>query len=245
MDQEVMPVLGQGYLPPVSEGFERYMNDPDTHQMFQEVAKQMALGAEAGEFDTHPPTAERVAALERIKQPSREAKAESSALLLKDPDRHARALLEHNYGRDQVVKLKSIGWDDVGPKVYAQIWENTTAKHAKWLGTLTAGQIPSDKKWFEKKGSELTKDIPDAPAEYRIGFTVHVLMCAVGAALVRQGWTIETAPGKPIILVKDGGRFNPRESITKLAEGSLAVDSWKAGCESMSLSGVSLASSAH
>ena len=59
MNNEVMPVLGAGYLPPVSEGFEKYMNDPDTHQMFQEYAKEVALGAEAGEFDTHPPTAER------------------------------------------------------------------------------------------------------------------------------------------------------------------------------------------
>ncbi|MDO8794022.1 MAG: M48 family metallopeptidase [Vicinamibacterales bacterium] len=61
--QGVSPVLQAGFLPPVSEGFERYMNDPDLHQVFQEYAKH-AIGAEAGEFDTHPPTAERIAALE-------------------------------------------------------------------------------------------------------------------------------------------------------------------------------------
>ena len=120
--------------------------------------------------------------------------------------------------------------------MYAWIWEKTTAKHAKWLGTLTADQIPSDRKWFEKKGKELTNDIPEAPAEYRIGFAVHVLTCAVGAALVRQGWGIETAPGKPILVVKDGARFNPRESITKLADGSIGADDWKATCASMAIS---------
>ena len=58
VSNEVMPVLQAGFLPPVSEGFERYMNDPDLHQVFQEYAKH-AIGAEAGEFDAHPRTSER------------------------------------------------------------------------------------------------------------------------------------------------------------------------------------------
>jgi heat shock protein HtpX len=235
MNQEVMPVLGAGYLPPVSEGFEKYMNDPDTHQMFQEYAKEVALGAEAGEFDTHPPTAERISALGRIKQPTREGAQASNALLLKDPDRHARALLEHNFGKDTVVKLKAIGWDDVGAKVYAQLWESTTKQHAKWLGTLTADQIPSDKKWFQAKGAELTRENPDATADYKVAFAVHVLTCAVGAALLRRGWTVETAPGRPIVVVKDSERFNPRESISKLAEGALSAGDWKATCDALAL----------
>ena len=78
----------------------------------------------------------------------------------------------------------------------------------------------------------------------RLASPIHVLTCAVGAALVRQGWTIETAPGKPIFVVKDGERFNPRESITKLSGGSLSADEWKATCASLGLTGVSLASSA-
>ena len=236
MNQEVMPVLGAGYLPPVSAGFEEYLNDPDTHRMFEEYANDVALGAEAGEYDSHPPTAERIAALQRIKQPSKEGNADSSpVMLLKDPDRHARALLEHSFGQEQIVKLKTIGWQDVGAKVYARIWEQTTAKHANWLGALTADQIPSDKKWFEKKGNELTRDIPDAPVEYRVGFATHVLTCAVGHALVQQGWTIETAPGKPIVVVKNGERFNPRESITKLADGAMTADEWKVLCQARGL----------
>ena len=241
VNNEVMPVLNAGFLPPVSEGFERYLNDPDTHQSFQEYAKEVALGAEAGEFDTHPPTSDRIAALERIKSPERASKNESASPLLKDPDRHARALLEHNFGRDNVVKLKAIAWDDVGAKVYALMWEEQAKQHAKWLGNLTADQIPSDNKWFLKKGVELAaKDAPDAPADYKVGFAIHVLTCAVGAALLRAGWTIETAPGKPIVVVKDGTRFDPRASLAQLADDSMTSDAWKTTCESMMISGVRL-----
>jgi heat shock protein HtpX len=241
VNNEVMPVLRAGFLPPVSEGFERYLGDPDTHNAFQEYAKQVVLGAEAGEFDTHPKTADRIAALERLKQPERDTNR-STSLLLKDPDRHARALLEHDYGKDNVVKLKAIKWDDVGAKVYAQMWEEQTKAHAKWLGALTADQIPSDKKWFLKRGFELAKENdPDAGADYNLGYSIHVLTCAIGALLLRQGWTIETAPGRPILVVKDGHPFNPRASIAELAEGTLASEAWKTTCASMGISGVPLA----
>ena len=131
--------------------YERSGHAPDV----QDYAKEVALGADgAGEFDTHPPTAEHIAALGRIKSAiSRIPPRRDRSSLEKDPDRHARALLEHNFGKDTVVKLKAIGWDDVGAKVYAQLWESTTKQHAKWLGTLTANQIPSDKKWFQAKGA--------------------------------------------------------------------------------------------
>lgn len=241
VSNEVMPVLQAGFLPPVSEGFERYMNDPDMHQVFQEYAKH-AISAEAGEFDTHPRTSERIAALERIKSPERATANESAAVMLKDPDRHARALLEHSYGRENVVKLKAIAWNDVGAKVYALMWEEQAKHHAKWLGNLTADQIQSDKKWFLAKGNELAaKDAPDAAAEDKIDFAIHVLSCALGAALLRTGWTIETAPGKPIVVVKDGTPFNPRASIQQLAENSMTSETWKATCESMMIGAVRLA----
>jgi heat shock protein HtpX len=241
INNEVVPVLRAGFLPPITDGFDQYLNDPETSRMFHDYAKEVALGAEAGEFDTHPPTAERIKAIERMKPIPGDAKTDAVSLLLKDPDRHARALLEHNYGRDNVVKLKTIGWTEVGAKVYAQIWEQTTAQHAKWLSTLTADQIPSDRKWFEKRGYELTKDVEEAPAEYRIGYVVHVLTCAIGALLLGKGWQIETAPGKPIVLVKDGERLHLRESIMKLADATLPVDEWKSTSKSIGVDGVPIA----
>lgn len=243
VDNEVMPVLRAGFLPPISEGFERYLNDPATHQAFQNLATEIAMGAEAGEFDTHPPTAERIAALERIKQPPAAANPKDSAtVVLKEPDRHARALLEHNFGRDSVTKLRLIAWDDVGAKVYGEMWQGMSRHHAKWLGALTADQIPADKKWFLKKGSELAgKEAADASAEEKIGIAVHVLTCAVGAVLLREGWTIETAPGRPIVLVRGETRFEPRASITQLAEGKLTADAWNVTCASLGIGGVPLA----
>src|SRR5687768_16965291 len=59
VNNEVLPVLRAGFLPMVGEGFDRYLADPSMTQLFQDYAKQ-AIGAEVGEYDSHPPTAERV-----------------------------------------------------------------------------------------------------------------------------------------------------------------------------------------
>lgn len=95
-----------------------------------------------------------------------------------------------------------------------------------------------------KKARELKIEHDEAPDEYRVAFAIHVLTCAVCAALLRQGWTFETAPGKPVFVVKNGERFNPRESIAKLAEGALSADDWKTQCQSMAIGTQMLSSAA-
>ena len=239
---EVMPVFRAGYLPPLNEGFDRYLADPDMAKLFHDHARITALGAEAGEYDSHPPTAERVAALARLNFKVAENPRDATATLLKDPDRHVRALLDHMYGKDNVGQLKPIKWDEVGGKVYATLWMSIVEEHANWLGTLTADQIPSDKKWFIKRGAELAvqHERPDAAADEHIDYTKHVLMSAIGAALVGAGWTIETAPGRPLTVVLGDRRFEPHLVLEQLGEGTMKVDEWKAQCNSLGLTGIQL-----
>ena len=243
---EVMPVFRAGYLPPLNEGFDRYLADPDMAKLFHDYARQSALGAEAGEYDSHPPTIERVAALTRLNYKVAQNPRDATGTLLKDPDRHVRALLDFMYGKDNVVKLKPIKWDEVGGKVYATMWTAIVEEHARWLGTLTADQIPSDKKWFIKRGAELAvmHNRPDAAPDEHIDYAKHVLMCAIGATLVRTGWIIETAPGRPLTVVKNGRRFEPHLVLEQLGEGTKKVDDWKAECASLGLTGIQLAVSA-
>lgn len=239
---EVIPVLRAGYLPTVGDGFDRYLADPDMAKMFQDYAKQ-AIGSEVGEYDSHPPTAERVAALERIKQKPRENPKDATAVMLKEPERHIRALMDHLYGKENVSKLKPIKWDEVGDKVYAAMWIGMVEEHAKILGTLTADQIPADTKWFMKKGAEVAAmhGRMDVGAEEHVEYARHVMLCAIGAALVKQGWTIETAPGRPLNVVKDGTHFEPHVAVGKLADGTMNVDAWKAQCAALGIAGVALA----
>lgn len=240
---EVIPVFRAGYLPPLNEGFDRYLADPDMAKLFHDHARISALGADAGEYDSHPPTAERVAAIARLNYKVAVNPKDATATLLKDPDRHVRALLEQMYGKDNVVKLKPIRWDEVGAKVYAAMWMSLVEEHGKWLGTMTADQIPADRKWFIKKGAEVAAmhERPDVSAEEHIDYAKHVLLCALGAALVSKGWAIETAPGRPLNVRIGDRTFEPHLSLDKLADGSMKAVEWKSMCESLGIAGVQLA----
>jgi Zn-dependent protease with chaperone function len=239
---EVIPVLRAGYLPMVGDGFDKYLADPEMAKLFHDYARQQAIGAETGEYDSHPPTAERIAALQRIKEKPRQNPKDATAVMLKEPERHIRALMDHMYGKENVTKLKPIKWEEVGAKVYAAMWNDMVNEHARWLGTLTADQIPADKKWFMKKGAELAAQHqrPDAGAGEHVEYTKHMLLCAIGAALVNRGWTIETAPGRPLSVVKDGNRFEPHIVVGKLADGTMTVDEWKAQCASLGIANMPL-----
>ena len=82
---------------------------------------------------------------------------------------------------------------------------------------------------------------PDAVAEQHIEFTKHVLLCAIGAAALRAGWTIDTAPGRPLTVCRGDDRFEPHLALNQLADGSMKVEEWKAKCESLGITGVQLA----
>jgi len=84
----------------------------------------------------------------------------------------------------------------------------------------------------------------DAAADQQIEYTKHVLICAIGAAALRAGWTIDTAPGRPLTVCRSDARFEPHVPLTQLADGSMKVDDWKAKCESLGISGVRLAAAA-
>lgn len=239
LQNEVLPVLRAGFMPPITEGFDQYINTPEMMKVFEEHAGNAEH--ETGEYDSHPPMPERIKALQQGRPLPSDVKSDALSMLLKEPERHSRALIEHNIGKDEMTKLKTIGWTEVGAKVYAQLWADVVKKHAKSLAVISADQLPSDKKWFERQGQQLTTDIPEAPAEYRTGYAVHVFNCAIGVILLRQGWMIETMPGKPILLVKDGTRVNLGETLHKLAMARMSIDEWKALCGSMGIDGVKLA----
>jgi Zn-dependent protease with chaperone function len=240
---EVAPVFSAGYLPPVHDGFERYLADPEMARLFKDHAREMALGAEAGEFDSHPPTAQRVAAIARLNFKVADNPRDATATMLKDPERHLRALFEHIYGKEKVSALKSIKWEEVGAKVYTVMWQEMVEEHREWLGTLTADQIPSSAQWFRDKGAQLANqhNRPDATEADHIQYAKHMLLCAVGAGMIRQGWTLDTSPGRPLSVARGDHRFEPHVAIGRLADACMTAAEWKATCESYGLTGMVLA----
>src|SRR6266566_1100317 len=61
--QEVVPLLEAGFQPPVTDGFSRFLAEPEMMQKVAEAAEAELAKAKPNPYDSHPPDAERIAAL--------------------------------------------------------------------------------------------------------------------------------------------------------------------------------------
>jgi hypothetical protein len=242
LQHEVVPIMQSGFLPPLAEGFERFIANPETRNTFDKMVHELTTGDVSGEFDTHPPLNERVAALGRLRVAPSAGTSDGTQPLLKNPEKHARLLLEHTADADLIRKLNAITWDDVADSVYAKEWTRVADAHVKWFGTQTVGNLPAGKKAYTEIGGALKNPGETiVGSEERLGRAAYVMTAGLGAALLRAGWKIETGPGRPIEMKNGDASLIPREVVGRLIENVDAYTEWKAKCDELGIAQIPLA----
>lgn len=242
VNNEVLPVLRSGFLPPVAQGFDLFRAEADMRQATDKIVDQTLTSGTTGEFDTHPTLRERLAALDRLAhEASPPDESVPAVSLVDDPDTLGRALLEHAIGVENVAALKSVTWDVVGPAVYEPQWQAMVEHHRTWLTPLRVDGLPSGPSSFITLGSELVgRQEININSEERIRRAVQVIAMALGCLLVRHGWALQSDIGKPIVLVRGQERFDPFATVKGLADGSVTREAWEQMCSRLVVSGDSL-----
>jgi len=238
---EVVPILSAGFIPPIAEGFERFLASPSARQALERFAEAQMTGDRVGEFDTHPPLADRLAALGSSPAAADADKVEAPDTFVPEPEQEVRALLEHHFGSDAISQMKPIAWESVPQQVYAGTWTRLADRYRQWFGTMTMDQIPSGKRPYSEMGARLEQTGEIIDSEQRIGRAVQLMTAGLGAALIGAGWQIETAPGEPLVLVRGDERLDPRKSIVRLVEEPESYKEWRALCERLGIAHLSLA----
>ena len=240
LNTEIVPILRSGYVPPIAEGFKMFVCQPDVVDACARLVGEQTTGSDAGEFDTHPPLQDRLSALAHL-QTSDQSLWHGTELALPDPDKHSRTLLGYVLGQEGVERLQPIAWNEVGPMVYVRSWDQMISHFAKWFGAMTPEQMPIGKPAFIRKGSDLVGPHEiNVNSDERIRRAIHVLTAGLGSLLARNGWSIETLPGRPRQLLRDGQRFDPRAVIVQLSDGSLTAETWQRDCHALGISGLPL-----
>ena len=242
LQHEVLPILRAGFLPPIAEGLARFIATPQTQQAISEIVREQTTGDNVGEFDTHPPLGERVAALQRLRVQNAVG-GDSDLPFLSNPDKEMRLLLEYG-GADSAAKLSAIRWEDVGESVYAKQWHQLVDAHASWFGGLTIGNLPAGKKSYNDMGASLKN-----PGETLVGAedrrtrAAYLMTAGLGAALLRAGWRIETGPGLPLEVKRGEDSVDPRDVIMRLVENAATYKEWKSRCDALGIADIALAPS--
>jgi hypothetical protein len=233
----VDPVVSAGFVPPLAAGFARVLESPEISAKLQEALAKEYEEGKADPYDTHPALRDRLAALQFVPSGPVAAGEPRAVALLEDLPALERDLASvwanrAREGRQRptsldlgAAALTSLSWADVGMRVSLPAWRRFVKSASSRLAGIVPAALPTvDWRAFGVKLSGATGDEALRAADTVIGV-------AVGLALVKAGYAIDSPPGSAQALVRNGDRvevFGLRERITGSPE---EADGWRAICE--------------
>jgi heat shock protein HtpX len=237
---EVSPIVQENFLPPIGEGFVRFVESPEISQILSELLKNERASSKADPYDSHPPLAERLAALQEMDNDEVPFDARPASSLLSDLAALEMQFIGHLSTGCTQEALRPIVWGEVGEKVVVPNWRAEVAGLNSELSGKAVDSVPDllddlarmGEKLYDANGKLLS------PSERRQR-AANLLSCAVGLLLVAQGWRVEATPGHFELKLGEQG-IKPGEIINDLASKKLTREGWNEMCRAWGISGMLL-----
>lgn len=219
IQQEVVPVLQAGYRPPLAEGFRTFIDGKKMKASLEKLVAKELSGAEHDPFDTHPPLAQRVEALEALGVQEEDHDERLAIELLVEPEKLEPGLLNEANG-----PLEPLAWANVARRVYLPEWKKGAKQVAKALKSPTLGALPRPKAKLAKVASKvLDQDLSEHPdAAAQIG--ANMLAASLCATLEAAGWTVKNRVGRAISMRSGELKLSPFEDFSGLATEKLTPE---------------------
>jgi heat shock protein HtpX len=239
---ELAPLLNDGAMPGIGEGFARFMAVPTIHEQIQKSVEENILKADANPYDTHPPLRDRIAAArnlpEHITQKEPQEDSRPAHTLLDGPSALELRFLEAIIPDLKPGALQCISWDEVGTRVTIPSWKKFTAEYSASLEGVSVESLPAQIPKLRQIGAGIRdpKGVlldPDQRAR-RAG---QLFGAALGLALLDHGWALVSGPGV-FYLQRGADNLNPFLVLDHLMNGKLTSEQWNAKCAELGISRV-------
>lgn len=229
---EFLPALNAGYLPPYAEGFKCFMsNDNIQNAMMTSVEKELAATS-TSPYDTHPSLRERLQALGS----NLILEEEIPAITLLDEiplvEKELFVALNEEAGKN----LQVVHWASIGESVYLPMWKGMEKRYKSILEGIALADIP---------------DIAGAPREFirkielvenrqlsvNSGYLYakQIIAAAISVKLAHKGWCISAMPGEAVKLINQDNEFEPFKAINDLFEKKLTILAWQQICQQVGI----------
>ena len=243
--QEVVPLIEAGFQAPVTEGFARFLAEPGTADRLDKAAEQLLAQAKPDPYDSHPPDAERIAALAALSdQPAGPQTDEGppAITLLNGIEAIEPMLLAGVLTTG--VHLQQISWEQAGTAALMPGLRARVGRQAGLVSGYTVGWLPELLKYADRLGqaeaSAARRKV--APEEAR-SLGVGLAGAALATALAQNGWAAESLPGRPITMRRGDAVLEPFEEADRLARGEIDPETWQRRCWDLGIRDLSLAPS--
>lgn len=238
---EVVPVLNQGCMPAIADGFSRFLAAPQIEvQVTRGIDKEIAEG-KTEPYDTHPPLRDRIAAIQQLSAEPGEKDGELAMSLLERPEFTELQFLELVNPKLAKNSLRRVGWDEIGRTVTIPSWKAAVGEYAPMMQGITAGTLPEAIKKLPQMGAIIRdpRGMLLTPAQ-RAKRAGHLLGMALGLALLEKGWELEARPGS-FYLARGAERVYVSVLMEELMDGKIAAAGWAEMCNELGITDLDLA----
>lgn len=232
---EVMPIIDRNYIPDIGEGFSRFLAAPSIAEFVDESMAEERKSAQSSPFDTHPPLAERIAAMELLKEQDLQLDELQASSLFDQPRSAELLFVEKMNPQIANGSLRHVAWDDVGAQVTIPFWRSELAKFGSLLLGKKAISVPDLLKQLPQIGSRL----PDPKGtlltpKQRADRAAHLLGMAVSLILLEKGWKLYSQPA--ISELRRGGEtLNAFGLVNDFLAGKIVPEDWVQKCAQLGI----------
>jgi Zn-dependent protease with chaperone function len=241
LEQELIPVLQNGYQPPVADGFAQFARSKNISEAIERVVSEEMADAKRSPYDSHPPLAERIRSLETLSYPAASDGGSTRAIdLIRNSSAIEKEILSAAYGSKNIAPLPSIEWEDVGEKVFLVIWKKLVSQNPKLYAGLTALNFPEYRApdgpiaaYLRTSARPGTGPAPQSEIDNLAGAGFAVL-------LANAGWKVNTGPGRDFYLSRDGLEFSPFIVAREMTSGVRKTNDWPESCQEYGIASLAL-----
>jgi Zn-dependent protease with chaperone function len=142
-DQELVSALQHGCLPPVCEGFSRFLATPKVAKAIEANLERELRQPRPSPFDEHPPMRDRIAATQRLPCGSPSEKDCPATTLIGDLAITEMRLLEFVIRpKLDLSGFKRTAWDKIGSTAVLPAWKASIRDFSKLLSGIAAEAFP-------------------------------------------------------------------------------------------------------
>ena len=236
---EVVPVFRAGYMPPLADGFGRFMQSKTITWKVNQIIEIETSQSQANPYDSHPSLHDRIAAIHAqpiITEPSGEPPAIS---LINNIPQIEIGLLERISKIAHIKHLTPASWDDLVKLFYIPGWESSIKQQILNLEGVKPEDLPELARNLPKFEAKIM-GLYELPVQQRLDYGFHLIGVALTLALFKKGWTVNTAPGEDVSVTLKEQTLFPFKIFPNLASGTLTGEQWIATIRGIGIAGTDL-----
>ena len=235
---ELIPVVANGFKPPVAAGFSKFLAAENVASSLTSAVDESLREGKGDIYDSHPPLRERVEALQSLATDAPVAPEPLASSLLNRLPQVEEALLRSML-TDPSMELRDVQWEEAGTSVFLPVWRQSAGEHADALRDLTANDLPTlvlpDGPFWQRL------QLGEVPYDQRSNALTSILGSALSARLHDTGWMCDAAPGKAVAFSRDGRTIEPFTALSKLGSKELSPNAWTEECHAAGIDRLTLA----